>query len=80
MQRHTPAPLLSDSLAPKLAPLQRILDYAYGAQGDKIILDNHIGRPDVEKANKEAEIIEYYSKHSLQSSNLKITNKVSHKI
>lgn len=60
MQRHTPAPLQSDSLAPKLGYLQRILDYAFGAQGDKIILDNHIGKPEVEKFNKEAEIIDYY--------------------
>ena len=61
MQRHIPAHLQSDSLAPKLAYLQRVLDYAYGAQGDKIILDKHIGKPDVEKFNKEAEVIDCYS-------------------
>lgn len=64
MQRHTPAPLQSDSLAPKLAYLQRILDYAFGAQGDKFILDHHIGKPDVEKFTKEAEVIDYYAYNS----------------
>ena len=62
MQRHTPALLQSDSLAPKLAYLQRILDYAFGAQGDKIILDNHIGMPEVEKNNRESKTIEDYSR------------------
>ena len=32
MQRHTPPPLNPHSLAPKLGYLQRILDYAFGAQ------------------------------------------------
>ena len=58
MQRHTHAPLQSDPLASRLAYLQRVLDYAFGAQGDKIILDNHIGKPDVEKFNKEAESVD----------------------
>lgn len=61
MQRDTPAPLQSESHAPKLACLQQVLDYAYGAHGDKISLDNHIGKPDVEKFNKEAEGMDYYS-------------------
>ena len=52
-----PVPLQVDQLAPKLDYLQRILDYAFGAQGDKCILDDHIGQSEVEKCNKEAEII-----------------------
>lgn len=36
MQRHTPPPLKSNPLAPKLGYLQRVLDYAFGAQGDII--------------------------------------------
>lgn len=61
MQRHSPAPLQPDTLASKLGYLQRILGYAFGAQGDKIILEDHIGKPDVENFNNEAEIIDYYN-------------------
>ena len=57
LQRHMPVQLQVDQLAPKLDYLQRILDYAFGAQGDKCILDDHIGQSEVEKCNKEAEII-----------------------
>ena len=39
-----------------------VLDYAFGAQGDIIIRDDQIGKPEVEKFNKEAEIIDYYLK------------------
>ena len=64
MQRHTPRPLQSDPLAPKLAYLQRVLNYAFGAQGDKLVLDNHIGKPEVEKFNRESKIVEYYSRQN----------------
>ncbi|MBD5417403.1 MAG: relaxase/mobilization nuclease domain-containing protein, partial [Desulfovibrio sp.] len=74
MQRHTLVPLQSDPLAPKLTYLQRVLDYAFGAHGDKIILDNHIGKPDVERFNKEAGIIEYYSKYAVDSENQRMKN------
>ena len=66
MQRHSPSLLQPDTLAAKLGILQRILDYAYGTQGDKFIIDKHIGRPDVEQFNKEAEIIDYYSRKQVQ--------------
>ena len=66
MQRHTPPPLKPDSLAQKLDYLQRILDYAFGAQGDIIIRDDHIGKPEVDKFNKEAEIIDNYLKGTKQ--------------
>ena len=66
MQRHSPSFLHPDTLAAKLGHLQRILDYAYGTQGDKFIIDKHIGRPDVEQFNKEAEIIDYYSRKQVQ--------------
>lgn len=54
MQRHTPTPIQPDPLAPKLGYMQRILDYAFGTQGDIIIIDEHIGKPEVEKFNNEA--------------------------
>ncbi len=73
MQRHTPPPLKPDPLAPKLGYMQRILDYAFGAQRDIIIRDNQIGKPEVEKFNKEAEIIEYYSSHPAQAQNQGLT-------
>ena len=66
MQRHTPPPLKLDYLAQKLDYLQRILDYAFGAQGDIIIRDDHIGKPEVDKFNKEAEIIDNYLKGTRQ--------------
>ena len=69
MQRHTPAPIQPDPLAPKLGYLQRILDYAFGAQGDIIIKDDQIGKPEVEKFNREAEIIDYYSRYPAQTQN-----------
>ena len=59
MRRHTPSPLKPDPLATKLDYLQRILDYAFGAQRDIIIRDDQIGKLGVEKFNKEAEIIDY---------------------
>ena len=66
MQRHTRPPLKPDPLVPKLDYLRRILDYAFGAQGDIIISDDQIGKPEVEKFNKEAEIIDYYLEHPKQ--------------
>ena len=69
MQRHTPPPLKPDPLAPKFGYMQRILDYAFGAQGDIIIRDDHIGKPEVEKFNKEAEMIYHYSRHPAQAAN-----------
>ena len=62
MQRHTRPPLQPDPLASKLGYMQRILDYAFGAQGDIIIRDDQIGKPEVEKFNREAEIIDYYGR------------------
>ena len=67
--QHVPLGLVADPLASKLGYLQRILDYAFGAQGDKVILENHIGKSEVERFNKEAEIIDYYSERSLQGQN-----------
>ena len=69
MQRHTPPPLKPDPLTPKLGYMQRILDYAFGAHGDIIIRDDHIGKPEVEKFNKEAEMIYHYSRHPAQAAN-----------
>ena len=66
MQRHTPPSLKPDPLIPKLDYLRRILDYAFGAQGDIIIRDDQIGKREVEKFNKEAEIIDYYLKNTKQ--------------
>ena len=74
MQRHTPPPLKANPLAPKLGYLQRILDYAFGAQGDIIIRDDQIGKPEVEKFNKEAEIIDYYMKKPEQEASQRQCN------
>lgn len=63
MQRHTPPPANPADLAPKLDYIQRILDYAFGAQGDIWVIGQRLGKPEVEKFNKEAEIIDYYMKH-----------------
>ena len=63
MQGHTRPPLKPEPRVPKLDYLRRILDYAFGAQGDIIIRDDQIGKPEVEKFNKEAEIIDYYLEH-----------------
>ena len=80
MQRHTPPPLHPDPLTPKLGYMQRILDYAFGAQGDIIIKDDHIGKPEVEKFNREAEIIEYYSRHPAQAQNQGLTSSQSRRM
>ena len=66
MQRQTRPPLKPDPLISKLDYLRRILDYAFGAQGDIIIRDDQIGKLEVEKFNKEAEIIDYYLKNPKQ--------------
>ena len=63
MQRHTPQyPAHPDGLSPKIGYLQRILDYAFGAQGDIWVIGQRLGKPEVKKFNKEAEIIDYYMK------------------
>ena len=67
MQRHTPPPLKADPLTPKLGYRQRILDYAFGAQGDIWVIGQRIGKSEAEKFNKEAEIIDYYMKKSEQA-------------
>ncbi len=63
IQRHSPPPANSADPAPKLEYIQRILDYAFGAQGDIWVIGQRLGKPEVEKFNKEAEIIDYYMKH-----------------
>ncbi len=67
MKRHTPPPAQQDNLSLKIGYLQRILDYAFGAQGDIWVLGQTLGKPEVEKFNKEAEIIDHYMKHKLDS-------------
>ena len=62
IQRHSPPPASPADLASKLEYIQRILDYAFGAQGDIWVLGQRLGKPEVEKFNKEAEIIDYYMK------------------
>ena len=63
IQRHSPPSANSADPASKLEYIQRILDYAFGAQGDIWVIGRRLGKPEVEKFNKEAEIIEYYMKH-----------------
>ena len=63
IQRHSPPPANSADPAPKLEYIQRILDYAFGEQGDIWVIGQRLGKPEVEKFNKEAEIIGYYMKH-----------------
>lgn len=63
MERHSPPPAHPDDLSPKIGYLQRILDYAFGAQGDIWVLGQRLNQTEVEKFNKEAEIIDYYMKH-----------------
>ncbi|MBD5417612.1 MAG: relaxase/mobilization nuclease domain-containing protein, partial [Desulfovibrio sp.] len=75
MQRHPPNALQSDSLAPKLDYLQRVLDYAYGAHGDRVILESHLDKSAVERCNKEAEVIEYYSNHPNQKPTQELVNR-----
>lgn len=75
MERHNPAPLQSDSLAPKLYYLQRIMDHAFGAQGDRVILECHVGKSAVEWFNKETEVIECYSKQPEQKQIQKFDNR-----
>ncbi len=61
MQRHSPAPRAQqDDLSPKIGYLQRILDYAFGAQGDIWVIGQRLDQTEVKKFNKEAEIIDYY--------------------
>lgn len=62
MRRHTPPPAHRNDLSPKIGYLQRVLDYAFGAQGDIWVIGQRLGKPDVEKFSKEAEIIDYYMK------------------
>ena len=72
IRRYAPSPLNPDLFAQKLGYRQRVLDYTFGAQGDKSIIDNHIGKRDVEKFDKYAEIIEYYSRvHDLIPTSIK---------
>ena len=63
MQRHTPRPAHPDELSSKIGSLQRILDYAFGANGDILVINQKLSKPDVEKFNKEAEVIDYYMKY-----------------
>lgn len=68
MQRHSPpSPAHQDDLSPKIGYLQRILDYAFGAQGDISVIEQRLGKSEVEKFNKEAEIIDYYIKKQEQT-------------
>lgn len=67
LERHSPPPAHPDDLSPKIGYLQRILDYAFGAQGDIWVIGQRLGKPDVEKFNKEAEIIDYYMKKPEQA-------------
>ena len=75
MLGHMSTSLQFDPLAQKFGYIQRALGYAFGAQGDKIILDKLIGRQEVEMFNKEAEIIEYYSKNSSHFQNHGLINR-----
>mgnify|MGYP005972132603 CR=1 FL=1 len=68
MQRHSPRPpAQQDDLSPKIGYLQRILDYAFGTQGDIWVIEQRLGKEEVEKFNKEAEIIDYYMKKPQQA-------------
>lgn len=67
IQRHSPPPASPADLVPKLDYIQRILDYAFGAQGDIWVIGQRLGKPEVEKFNKEAEIIDYYMKNPEQA-------------
>ena len=58
MQRHTPPPLKPDPLAPKLGYMQRILDYAFGTQGDIIVIEHKLKMREIEQFNHEAEVID----------------------
>lgn len=67
IRRHSPPSAHQDELAPKLEYIQRILEYAFGAQGDIWVIGQRLGKPEVEKFNKEAEVIEYHMKKSEQT-------------
>ncbi len=67
MRRHSPPPAHQDDLSPKIDYLQRILDHAFGAQGDIWVLGQRLGKSEVEKFNKEAEVIDYYRKNPEQA-------------
>ena len=62
MQRHSPPAPHQDDLLLKIGYSRRILDYAFGTQGDIWVLGQQLGKPEAEKLNKEAEIIAYYMK------------------
>ena len=41
----------------------------FGANGDIVVINQKLGKPDVEKFNKEAEVIDYYMKYPQLTSN-----------
>lgn len=70
-ERHSPPPAHPDDHSPKIGYLRRILDYAFGAQGDIWVIGQRLGKQDVKKFNKEAEIIDYYMKKPEQATSQK---------
>ena len=75
MERHSPPPAHPDDLSPKIGYFRRILDYAFGAQGDIWVIGQRLGKPEVEKFNKEAEIIDYYFNQPSQISDQEKVNR-----
>ncbi len=67
MREHT-LPAHSDDLLSKIGYLQRILDYAFGACGGILVIGQKLGKTEVEKFNKEAEVIDYYMKNPQSAS------------
>ena len=69
IQRHTPPSAQPDALLANAGYVQRILDFAFGAYGDILVINQKLSKPEVEKFNKEAEVIDYYMKYPQDAPN-----------
>ena len=80
MQRHTPLPAHHDDLSLKIGYLQRILDYAFGAQGDIWVIGQRLKLSEIEQFNHEAEEIDISMYNTSMNTNEHIINMNRHRV